>query len=66
MALAKSALVAALTSAFTPSEDATPASAANAIADAIDLFIKTGLVSVTVSTVGTAAAQTGTGTGSIT
>lgn len=44
MALNKPALVAALTLAFTPSEGSSPASAANAIADAIDLYVKTATV----------------------
>jgi len=39
---------------------------ANRLSDLIDVFVRTGLVSVTVATTGTAAAQTGTGTGSIT
>lgn len=39
---------------------------AQKLADAIEKFIKTGLVKVTVATTGTATAQTGTGTGNIT
>lgn len=44
MALNKAALIAALTSAFTPSEGSSPASAANAIATAIDDYVKTATV----------------------
>lgn len=39
---------------------------ATRLSDLIDAFVKTGLVSVTVATTGTAAAHTGSGTGSIT
>lgn len=39
---------------------------AQKLADAIDKFVRTGQVNVTVATTGTAAAQTGTGTGNIT
>lgn len=38
---------------------------AQRLADAIDVFIRSGTVNVTVSTTGTASAQTGTGTGSV-
>jgi len=38
---------------------------ATALCNAIDAFVKTGDVSVTVNTTGTATAQTGTGTGKI-
>lgn len=44
MALNKAALIAALTSAFTPSEGSSPASAAQAIGDAIDTYVKTATV----------------------
>lgn len=39
---------------------------AERLSTAIDTFVKTGTVNVTVATTGTAAAQTGTGTGGIT
>ena len=39
--------------------------AANAVATAIDAYIKTATVTVTVTTTGTAAAQSGGGTGSL-
>ncbi|AKK74434.1 hypothetical protein OK18_19070 [Chryseobacterium gallinarum] len=39
---------------------------ANKLADAIDKFVRSGEVKVTVATTGTATAQTGTGTGNIT
>lgn len=38
---------------------------ATAISNAIDTFVKSGTVDVTVSTTGTSSAQTGTGTGSV-
>lgn len=38
----------------------------NGIASAVDVFVKSGQVNVTVSTTGSATAQTGTGTGNIT
>ncbi len=39
---------------------------AEQLSTAIDAFVKTGQVNVTVNTTGTASAQTGTGTGSVT
>ena len=42
-----------------------PAAIAQALADAIDTYVKTATVTVTVATTGTAAAQTGTGTGTL-
>ncbi len=71
MALNKEALAKDIQKAFDDESDAdvNPAEArtriARQIADAIDKYIKAGTVSVTVSTTGPAAAQTGNGTGSI-
>lgn len=39
---------------------------ANDLAELIDVFVKSGTVSVTVTTTGTASAHTGTGTGAVT
>lgn len=39
---------------------------ATVLSNAVDAFVKSGQVNVTVKTTGTASAQTGTGTGSIT
>lgn len=38
---------------------------ATRLSDAVDVFVKTGTVNVTVATTGSATAQTGTGTGTI-
>jgi len=57
----KSSIVAALESGSAGDKDAV----AQGIADAIYNFVKSGTVSTTVATAGTAAAQAGTGTGTI-
>ncbi len=71
MALVKATLKAAIFDAFKKQQqkEKNPDDALNDIADrlstAIDAFIKSGTVNVTVATTGTAAAQTGSGTGTI-
>lgn len=68
MALNKTALqttIVALLTEMLSKEEASIEEFATRLSDAIDVFVKTGVVSVTVSTTGTATAQTGTGTGTI-
>ena len=71
MALVKATLESAIFAAFKSQTTKTenPEDALNDLADklatAIDAFIKSGTVNVTVATTGTAAAQAGTGTGNI-
>ena len=66
MALDKAGLTSALKTIFENVDaNSTPAAKAASIADAIDTFVKTGTVSVTVATTGSPTAQTGSGTGSI-
>lgn len=70
MALAKAALVSALQSAFEDLSGKTAAQKAQAIADAIDTFVKTGTVTVSVTSVsgvttGPGVSGPGTGTGTI-
>lgn len=68
MALNKTALqttIAALLTEMLAKEETSIEEFATRLSDAIDVFVKTGVVSVNVSTTGTATAQTGTGTGTI-
>ena len=71
MALDKTTLEKSIETAFNNQSDkkVDPAEARKAIAkdlaNAFNVFVKSGTVNTTVSTTGTAAAQTGTGTGSI-
>ena len=66
MALDKETLKSAIQTVLADlSADKTPADAADALATAIDTFVKSGTVSVDVATTGSATAQTGTGTGSV-
>jgi hypothetical protein len=68
MALNKTALKTTIVSLLTEmllKEETSIEEFAARLSDAIDAFVKTGLVSVAVSTTGTATAQTGTGTGTI-
>lgn len=72
MSLNKAALKDTLVSLFTneQSEEESPAQSverlATGIANAVDAFVKSGQVNVTVATTGSATAQSGTGTGNIT
>ena len=68
MALNKSALkteIASLLTEMLAKEENSIEEFATRLSDAVDAFVKTGVVSVTVATKGTATAQTGTGTGTI-
>ncbi|MBN2669991.1 MAG: hypothetical protein JXR60_12290 [Bacteroidales bacterium] len=72
MALDKISLKSSIKQAFndqrsnTNDPDAALDDLAAKIADAVEVFVKSGTVNTTVETTGTAAAQTGTGTGNIT
>lgn len=68
MALNKSALkteIASLLTEMLAKEENSIEEFATRLSDAVDAFVKTGVVSVNVATKGTATAQTGTGTGTI-
>lgn len=71
MPLVKAALKADIENSLKPifaashTADQAAALIADAVAAAVDTYVKTALVSVVVTTTGTAAAQTGTGTGSL-
>ena len=68
MALNKSALkntIVALLTDMLAKEENSIEEFATRLSDAIDVFVKSGTVSVTVATTGSATAQTGTGTGTI-
>ncbi|MDR2964039.1 MAG: hypothetical protein LBU90_10475 [Bacteroidales bacterium] len=71
MALVKTSLKTAIMAAFKAQQNKTdnPEGALNDLADklatAIDTYIKSGTVNVTVATTGSATAQAGTGTGNI-
>lgn len=72
MSLNKTKLIQDLIAVFTREQDEEESSndslqrLANGIATAVDVFVKSGQVNVTVATTGSATAQTGTGTGNIT
>ena len=68
MALNKSALkttIVALLTDMLAKEENSIEEFATRLSDAIDVFVKSGTVNVTVATTGSATAQTGTGTGTI-
>lgn len=68
MALNKSALkttIVALLTDMLAKEENSIEEFATRLSDAVDVFVKTGTVNVTVATTGSATAQTGTGTGTI-
>ena len=71
MSLNKTNLKTALINLFTAEQDEeTDANASverlsQGIADAVDVFVKSGTVNVTVTTTGTASSHTGTGTGTV-
>tara|TARA_R110000796_G_scaffold63139_4_gene145516 strand:- start:1230 stop:1448 length:219 start_codon:yes stop_codon:yes gene_type:complete len=72
MPLNKASLKTAIKNAFDAEKESTDPTIdsidriASAIADGIDLYVKSGTVTTTVVTAGSATAQTGTGTGTIT
>lgn len=67
MALDKSTFVDSLIQIFSnPETESNVQTVAQEIADAVEVFVKSGQVKVNVTTTGTATAQTGTGTGNIT
>lgn len=72
MSLNKAKLIEDLTAVFTPEQEEEESAnnslerLVNGIAAAVDAFVKSGQVSVSVTTTGIAASQTGTGTGNIT
>ncbi|MEW5675609.1 hypothetical protein ABGT15_04795 [Flavobacterium enshiense] len=61
----ESAIKAVLTAEKAKTSGSSIDSLASGLANAIDTFVKTGLVSVNVTTTGSASAQAGTGTGTI-